>query len=292
MSLPKGSATLTDIWSSASLEARTRVNQPTSGWRFVDFDEIWRYRDLYYFLVRRSIKVRYVQSVLGVGWAVLQPFLTMIVFTVIFGRLAKIDSDGVPYAIFTYTALVPWTYFSRSLTDATGSLTGNISLLNKVYVPRLIMPLASVTSKLVDFAIALSLVFGLMVWFRIAPTPWMVLLPLLVLLMFLTTLGMGAWLSTLAVQYRDVRYGLQFGIQLLMYAAPVVYPVSLVPGQFRLLYALNPMVGVIEGFRAALLGTNPMPWDLLVVGTVTSSIIGVGGIFYFRRMERIFADVA
>ena len=264
---------------------------PSKGLRGVDLRELWQYRDLFYFLVWRDIKASYAQSALGIGWAVIPPLAYMLVFTMVFGRLAKISSDGVPYAIFSYTALVPWTYFSTALTGATGSLIQNSNMLTKIYFPRLIMPLTSVLARLLDFGIALLLVVGLMVWFRSAPTIWALILPLLVLLMMLTAAGLGMWLTALAVQYRDVNYAMSFVVQLLMYAAPVVYPASIIPDQYRLVYGLNPMVGVIEGFRSALLGTNSMPWDLLGVGSISAVVIAISGAVYFRRTERIFADV-
>lgn len=273
-------------------ETPIRVIEPSSGWRLIDFRELWEYRDLFFFLVWRDIKTRYAQSILGVGWAVIQPVFSMIVFTIVFGNLAKVSSDGAPYAIFSYAALVPWTYFSNSLTGASSSLISGSGMITKVYFPRLIIPLAPVLGKLVDFGIAMLLLFGLMIWFQTAPTVWALTLPLLILLMMLTASGLGMWLTALAIQYRDINYGLRFGVQLLMYAAPVVYPASYIPEQYRLLYGLNPMAGVIEAFRAALLGTRPMPWDLLTVGTVTAIVIAISGAFYFRRMERIFADVA
>ena len=267
------------------------VIEPKSGWRFVNLRELWEYRDLFYFLVWRDIKARYAQSVLGVGWAVIQPVFTMIVFTIIFGKLAKIGSDGVPYAIFSFTALVPWIYFSNSLTESTGSLISASNMLGKVYFPRLIIPITPLVSKLVDFGIALLLLFGLMAWFKTIPTIWALTLPLLIILMMLTAAGLGMWLTALAIQYRDIKYGMNFAMRLLMYAAPVVYPASLIPQKYRLLYGLNPMAGVIEGFRAALLGSRPMPWDLITVGSVTAIVFAFTGALYFRRMERIFADV-
>ena len=267
------------------------VIEPPSGWQLVDWRELWHYRDLLYFLVWRDIKTRYAQSILGVGWAVIQPVFTMIVFTVVFGRLANISSDDVPYAIFSYTALVPWTYFAGSLTSSSGSLIGAAGMITKVYFPRLVIPIAPVLAKLLDFAIAMLILLGLMLWFRTPPTIWALTLPLLVLLMMLSAAGMGMWLTALSRQYRDIKYGLNFGVQLLMYASPVVYPASKVPEQFRLLYGLNPMAGVIEGFRSALLGTNPMPWDLLAVGTVVAIVLAISGAMYFGRMERVFADV-
>jgi lipopolysaccharide transport system permease protein len=268
-----------------------RVIEPLSGWRPIDLRELWEYRDLLYFLVWRDIKVRYAQSVLGVGWAVIQPVFLMIVFTIVFGKLAKLSTDGAPQTIFYYTALVPWGYFSTALTDSTSSLIQSASMLTRVYFPRLIMPLVSVLAKLVDFVIAFLLLIGLMLWFRTIPTIWALTLPGLILLMMLTASGLGMWLTALSIQYRDVKYGLNFGVQLMMYAAPIVYPASLIPEQYRLLYGLNPMAGIVEGFRSALLATNPMPWDLLAVGTASAFVIAITGAFYFRRMERTFADV-
>jgi lipopolysaccharide transport system permease protein len=274
------------------VEPPTTVIEPPSGWQLIDLEELWQYRDLFYFLVWRQVKTRYAQSILGIGWAVIQPVFNMIVFTVIFGNMAKIASEGVPYAIFSYTALVPWTYFANSLTQSGSSLISARNMITKVYFPRLIIPLAPVLAKLLDFGIAMLLLFGLMVYFGIAPTIWALALPLLVLLMMLTASGVGMWLTAMAIQYRDVKYALQFGVRILMYASPVVYAASEVPGRFRLLYGLNPMAGVIEGFRAALLGTRGMPWDLLAVGTVSAIVIFLTGALYFKRMERIFADVA
>ena len=265
--------------------------EPKSGWRTIDLGEIWEYRDLLYFLVWRDVKVRYAQSVLGIGWAVIQPVFYMVVFTVVFGRLVKVESDGAPYAVFSYVALVPWTYFANAVGESTGSLVANANMLSKVYFPRVIMPLSTVLAKLVDFAIAMTVLLGLLVWYRIVPTQWVVILPLFVFLAMLISAGLGLWLAALAVQYRDIRYGIAFAIQGMMYLCPVVYPVSLIPEQFRLIYAINPMTGVIEGFRSALLGTTPMPWDLIGIGAVAALVVFVSGSFYFRRMERIFADV-
>jgi lipopolysaccharide transport system permease protein len=276
----------------SQVETPQTVIEPPSGWQLIDLEELWQYRDLFYFLVWRQIKTRYAQSILGVGWAVIQPVFNMIVFTVIFGNMAKIASEGVPYAIFSYTALVPWTYFANSLTQSGSSLISARNMITKVYFPRLIIPLAPVLAKLLDFGIAMLLLFGLMVYFGIAPTIWALALPLLVLLMMLTASGVGMWLTAMAIQYRDVKYALSFGVRILMYASPVVYAASEVPGRFRLLYGLNPMAGVIEGFRAALLGTRSMPWDLLAVGTTSAIVIFLTGALYFKRMERVFADVA
>lgn len=268
------------------------VIQPHPGWRLVNWRELWHYRDMLYFLIRRDIRARYAQSVLGIGWALVQPLFSMIIFTFIFGRIAQVPSDGVPYPIFSYTALVPWTYFANALTDSGSSLVSGASMMSKVYFPRLVLPLAAVIGKLLDFAIALSFLLILMVWFQVFPTGWIIMLPLLVLLMILSTAGAGMWLTALAIQYRDVKYGLNFGVSLLIYASPVIYPISMLPQQYRLLYGLNPMAGVIEGFRSVLLNTSPMPWDLLTVSSIVAIMLFVSGAFYFRRMEKVFADVA
>lgn len=268
------------------------VIQPTSGWRLINWRELFEYRDLFFFLIWRNVKTRYAQSALGVGWAVIQPLFSMVVFTIIFGKLAKISSDGVPYAIFSFAALVPWTYFSGALTQGTTSLVAGANMISKVYFPRMVLPLSAVLGKLVDFGIGMILLFILMACFRVTPNIGILMLPGLILLMILTAAGMAMWLTALAIQYRDVNYAMNFVVQLLMYAAPVVYPASLIPPQYQLLYAVNPMVGVIEGFRSALLGTRPMPWDFLAVGVVAALMIAISGALYFRRREKLFADVA
>lgn len=265
-------------------------NRP--GWQALNLRELWQYRDLLYFLVWRDIKSRYAQSVLGVGWAIIQPVFNMLVFTIIFGNLASVSSDGVPYAIFNFAALVPWTYFANALSGAATSLVTSSSMISKVYFPRLLIPLAPALGKLVDFAIAMAILLLLVVWFQVTPNLNVLALPLLVLIMILAASGAGMWLTALSIQYRDISYALSFIIQMLMFASPVVYPASSVPAQFRLLYGINPMVGVIEGFRSAFLSTNPMPWDLILVAGLSASFLSISGAFYFRRMERIFADVA
>ena len=243
-------------------------------------------------MIWRDIKTRFAQSVLGIGWAVIQPLFSMIVFTVVFGKLARISSDGVPYAIFSYTALVPWTYFSSALSSSTGSLLTASGIMTKVYFPRLIIPLSPVLSKLIDFVIAFLILLGLMFYFGFWITSQIIYLPLFIILMIITASGMGMWLTAMAIQYRDINYGLGFFIQLLMYLAPVVYPLSNVPESFRLIYSLFPMVGVIEGFRSILLQTNPIPWNVILSGSLVSITIFISGAFYFRRMEKYFADVA
>ena len=273
------------------LSTEPRIIDAKTRWGLVALRDLWYYRDLLYFLVWRDIKVRYAQSVLGVGWAVIQPVFLMIVFTLVFGRLARLDSDGAPYAIFSYVALVPWTYFSNALTDSTTSLVQNSALITKVYFPRIILPQSSILSKLIDFTIALGLVIGLLVWYKTVPNVGVAVIPLLVLLMILTAAGLGIWMASLAIQYRDIKYALTFIIQMLMFASPVVYPLNMVPERYQILYSLNPMVGVIEGFRSAFLATNPMPWNLIGIGFCVAIALLVAGTFYFRRNEESFADV-
>ena len=259
--------------------------------RWFNVQEVWAYRDLFYLLVWRDIKTRYAQSVLGIGWAIIQPLFSMVVFTVVFGNMAKISSDGVPYAIFSFSALVPWTYFSGALTAAGGSLLTARGIITKVYFPRIIVPLVAVVAKLWDFVIALIILFGVMAYFGFAPTARTLYLPVIVLLMTLTAAGAGMWLTALSLQYRDIQYSLGFGVQLLMYASPVVYPVSMVPERFRLLYYLNPMASIIEVFRSVLLGTNPIPWQALSIGAGMTFLLVISGSLYFTSMERKFADV-
>lgn len=272
--------------------AKVQVIEPTSGWNLINLGELWQYRDLFYFLVWRDIKVRYAQSALGVGWAVIQPFFFMIAFTIVFGNFVKVKSDEIPYPVFSYIALVPWTYFSSSLVASTGSLIQNTNMLSKVYFPRLALPMSAVAGNLLDFFIAFTIVGGLMAWYGIAPTWWALFTPVLLLIMVLSAAGLGMWLTALAIQYRDVKHALTFVVQLLMFAGPVVYPASTIPDEWRLLYGINPMAGVIEGFRSSMLNSNPMPWDLIWVGALVAISLFVTGAFYFRRMERIFADVA
>ncbi|NOY44890.1 MAG: ABC transporter permease [Deltaproteobacteria bacterium] len=268
------------------------IIEPRRGLKWVDWKELVEYRDLFAFMVWRNIRTRYAQSALGVGWALIQPFFSMLVFTVIFGRLAKVDSNGVPYAIFSFTALVPWTYFANAVTESSSSLVANAHMLSKVYFPRVVLPLASVVARGVDFLIALAFLTVLMVWFGVYPSWNVLILPLLMAVLVLTASGLGLWFTALAIQYRDIAYAMNFIMQLLMYAAPVVYPTTLVPAAVQPWYALNPMVGVIEGFRSALLGTIPMPWEWIGTGALSALLLSVSGLVYFRSRERIFADVA
>jgi lipopolysaccharide transport system permease protein len=282
--------------SSSDSTSQTIVIKPKSGWQLIDWRELIEYRDLFYFLIKRDVLAIYKQTVLGFTWAIIRPVFSMIVFSVIFGGLAKIPSDGIPYPIFSYAALIPWTYFAAAINTSTQSLISGKGIFTKVYFPRLIMPLTPVLSKLVDFAIAFVILFGLMVWYGINPTVNIVFLPILILMMMLTASGIGMWLSAMAIQYRDIPQGVSFLSQLLMYAAPVVWPLSLLRDRFgesaTLLYGIYPMVGVIEGFRSALLGHNPMPWRLIGIGTVTALVMFISGALYFKSKERIFVDVA
>jgi len=267
------------------------VIRPSHGWLSIRFHELWLYRELLYFLTWRDIKVRYKQAALGVAWAVFQPLLTMVIFSVIFGQLAKLPSDGIPYPVFSYVALLPWQLFAGALQRSGVSLVGNSNLLTKVYFPRLIIPFSAVAAGFVDFVIAFAVLLGLMAWFGIKPTWMMVTLPAFVLLAMLSALAVGLWLSALNVQYRDVQQMIPFLIQAWMYASPVAYSTNLVPsGPWRIVYGLNPMAGVIQGFRWALLGAPP-PNELTFLSVAVVCVLLVTGLLYFRRMERTFADV-
>ena len=268
----------------------TRI-APSKGWISLGLKDLWRYRELLFFLAWRDIKVRYKQTALGAAWAVIQPLFTMLVFTLFFGRLAKVPSDGIPYPLFSYTALLPWQLFAYALTESSNSVVANERLITKVYFPRLVVPLASILAGLVDFVIAFTLVIGMMVWYGVRPT-WAVLtLPFFVILAMATAFGVGLWLSALNVQYRDVRYTLNFIVQFWLFASPVAYSSTLVPARWRPFYGLNPMAGVIEGFRWALLGKAQAPGAMLWVSVVVVALVLVGGLYYYRRMEKTFADV-
>jgi lipopolysaccharide transport system permease protein len=269
--------------------------RPSSGWRALDLGELWRYRELLWFLALRDVQLRYKQTALGVAWAVIQPLFTMAVFAVFFGALGKLPSDGQPYALFVLVALLPWQLFAYALTQSSNSLVAEQRLITKVYFPRLIVPIASVLSGLVDFAVAFGLVtIGMVVGiakFGVVLT-WAVLtVPLFVVFALLAALAVGLWLSTLNVQYRDVRYTIPFLTQFWMFLTPIAYPASLVPAAYRPIYGLNPMAGVVEGFRWALLGTAAPDWGLMAVSAAVVLLLLAGGLFYFRRMEQTFADV-
>lgn len=268
------------------------IIEPKKGWQLINFKELLEYKDLFFLMVLRDITVLYKQTVLGFAWAILNPFFTMIVFSIVFGNLAQVPSDGVPYPVFSFAALVPWTYFSQALTNSTNSLINSSGLLSKVYFPRIILPMTPVFAKLADFGIAFVLLVLMMVYFNIWPTINIIYLPLLILLMIMTASGVGMWLSALAIQFRDVKFAITFLVQLLMFAAPVVWSGNMIPNKYRLIYGLYPMAGVIEGFRASLLGKSEMPWDYILVGSISSLVILTTGALYFRKMEKVFADVA
>jgi len=265
--------------------------RPSQGWSALNLRDLWRYRELVFFLTWRDISVRYKQTVLGAAWAIIQPFFTMVVFSVFFGRLGKVPSDGIPYPLFAYCALLPWQLFAFSLTEASNSLVANERLITKVYFPRLAIPLSATLAGLVDFAIAFVVLLGMLIFYDIRPTAAICFLPLFVLLAIVTALGVGLWLSALNVQYRDVRYTIPFLTQVWLFSTPVAYPSSLIPEPWRALYGLNPMAGVVEGFRWALLGTGNAPGPLLAVSVLAALTVFVSGMFYFRRMERTFADI-
>ncbi len=266
--------------------------QPTKGWATLGLKDLWEYRELLYFLAWRDVKIRYKQTILGGLWAIAQPFLTMVVFSLFFGRLAKMPSDGIPYPIFSYAALVPWTFFSTGITKASNSLVGSSNLLKKVYFPRLAMPIASVIAGLVDLALALLVLVLMMLYFGIIPTMNVLWTPVLTLLALAACLGVSFWLAAMNVQFRDVRYTVPFIVQTWMFATPIAYPSSLIGNPFwQLVYALNPMVGVVEGFRWALLGTQTAPVAMIAVSGVAALLMLMSGAYYFRRMERVFADV-
>ena len=264
--------------------------------KFLDLKELLYYKDLLYFFVLRDITVLYKQTILGILWAILNPLFQMVVFSVIFGKLANVPSDGIPYPIFSFSGILPFNYFSQSLSGASLSLVTSTNIFTKIYFPRILIPLTPVLSKLADFSIAFVILIGMMIFYNIIPTWNLVFLPMLILLMILTSMGIGMWLSSLAIQYRDVKFAMGYVTTLLMYAAPVVFPASLIAEKagynIYLLYGLYPMAGVIEGFRSSLLGVNPMPWDLISIGSVSAVILFFTGAFYFKRTERIFADVA
>jgi len=264
--------------------------RPPKKWAPINFSELWHYRELLFSFVARDVKIRYKQTALGFLWAIIQPLFLMVVFTLFFGNLAKIPSEGIPYPLFSFAALIPWTLFAEGLTRSTTSMVSNAGIMTKVYFPRLIMPISGILSPLVDFLIAFVILILMMAYYGFVPTIAIVLLPLFILLAIMTSLAIGLWLSALNVKYRDFQYTIPFLIQLWLFASPVVYPSSLLPAQFRILYGLNPMAGVIEGFRWALLGTNP-PEAMILVSVGVVVLLLVGGLFYFKRMEQYFADV-
>jgi len=274
----------------ANENERVTVIEPVSGWELPDFKELKAYRDLFYFLVWRDIKVLYAQTILGFSWAILNPVVQIIIFSVIFGAVAKVPTGGIPYVLFSTVAIIPWTYMAESMGASSQSLVGGSNMLGKVYFPRIIFPLTPILAKLVDFSISLILIVCVMFYYQVSPTWNLIYLPFLVLLMMVIPAGIGFWLSALAIRYRDVKFAMPFVIRMLIYSAPILYSASAIPEQYRLLYSLNPIVAVIEGYRACLLGM-PMPWEYILPGAVMGGLVLVFGVMYFRRMERVFVDV-
>jgi lipopolysaccharide transport system permease protein len=266
------------------------VIERRSGWQLINLRELIEARDLFYFLVRREIKSTYAQTILGFLWAILQPLIQIVLFSFIFGRVANIQTGGIPYVLFSSVGIVPWTYISTAMTRSSQSLVMGQQMLGKVYFPRLVFPLVPVISRLMDFAISIIIIICVGIYYRVVPTWNILLFPLLVLLMMAQVAGVGMWLSAMAVRFRDVNHAMSFGIRLLIYSAPIVYPLSAVPEKYHLVYSINPIVGSIEGFRACLLGL-PIPWAVMAVGMVVSLVMLISGALYFRRMERIFVDV-
>ncbi len=274
-----------------TIKVPENVIMPTRGWVSLRLGELWKYRELLYFITWRDVKVRYKQAVLGIAWAIIQPLMTMVIFSLIFGQLAKLPSEGLPYPVFIYCGLLPWQLFAGALQKGGTSLVGNAHLITKVYFPRLIIPLSAVAGGLVDFAISFVVLFGLMIYFGIAPSWSILLLPLFVLFTVLTALAVGLWVSALNVHYRDVQHIIPFMVQAWMFISPVAYSVELIPeGLWRILYGINPLTGVIQGFRWALLGGHP-PDELMAVSIIVVGVLLLSGLFYFKRMEKTFADV-
>jgi len=261
-----------------------------TSWTLQDLRELLDYRDLFYFLVWRDIKVLYAQTILGLSWAILQPLIQIIIFTVIFGKIAKLETEGVPYLLFSTLAIIPWTYMSTAMTQSAQSLVTGQNILGKVYFPRIIFPTTAILSKLLDFAISLIIVLVIMIYYQVTPTLNLLYLPFFVLMMIAVPTGIGLWLSALAIRYRDVKFAMTFGIRMLMYTAPIVYSAATIPEAYRILYSLNPIVGVIEGFRSSLLGTT-MQWEFIIPGIVTTLVVLISGALYFKKMEKVFVDV-
>lgn len=266
------------------------IIEPISGWQLLDFKELRQYRDLFFFLVWRDIKVLYAQTILGFTWAILQPCIEILIFSVVFGKVAKISTEGIPYVLFATVAIIPWTYMSKAASASSDSLVSGQNMLGKIYFPRLIFPITPVLAKMVDFAISMVIILAVVFYYRVAITWNILLFPLFTLQMMAVAAGIGLWLSAMAIRFRDVKFAMPFAIRMLMYTAPIVYSAAAIPETYRILYSMNPLVGVIEGFRSCFLGT-PMPWQFIWPGMVTTSVLLVGGLFYFKRMERVFVDV-
>jgi len=275
---------------SEEFSAKETIIEPPKGWQMVDIKELLAFKDLWFFLVKRDIKVLYAQTILGFAWAILNPLIQIVVFTIIFGRVAQLDTGGVPYFLFSAVAIIPWTYMSDAMSSSSQSLVGGAGMLGKIYFPRIIFPLTPVTAKLVDFSISLILLIGVMIYYKVMPNWNFIYLPLFLLMMVCVPAAIGFWLSSLAIRFRDVRFAMAFALKMLIYSAPILYSADQIPEEWRFWYSLNPIVGVIEGFRACLLG-SPVPWDYILPGTITGLLLLASGAMYFRRMERVVVDV-
>ena len=273
-----------------SKKTAVTVIKPASGWQAINLKELVEYRDLFLFMVWRDIKVLYAQTILGFSWAIMQPVIQIIIFTIIFGKVAKISTDGIPYVLFSTVGIIPWTYMSQSISMSSQSLVAGQHMLGKVYFPRLLFPIIPILSKLVDFGIAMLLVIGVNIYFRVLPTWNLLLLPFFIFLMMGVSAGVGMWLSALAIRFRDVKHAMPFAIRMLMYTAPVVYSASSIPEKYRIIYSINPFVAVIEGLRSCLLGTQ-FSWLFICPGIITGTLLLISGVLYFLRMERVFVDV-
>lgn len=274
---------------SGAYRERKTIIHPYSDW-WLNWKELKEYKDLFYFLVWRDIKVLYAQTILGFSWAILQPLIQIIIFTFVFGKVAKIDTEGIPYVLFTSVAIIPWTYMSQAMTKSSESLVAGQNMLGKIYFPRIIFPLTPVLAKLVDFVISIGIIIIIMFYYKVSVTWRILLLPLFLLVMVLTTASAGFWLSAMAIRFRDVKHAMPFVIRMLMYTAPIVYSASSIPDNYRIYYSLNPLVSVIEGIRSSLLGL-PFNWNYIIPGAMISLLLFASGLIYFNRMERIFVDV-
>ena len=273
-----------------SLSDSLTIIKPRSGWQIIDIKELKDYRDLFFFLVWRDIKVLYAQTILGFSWAILQPLIQIVIFTIIFGKVARVSTDDIPYFLFSTVAIIPWTYMSQAMTQSSQSLVAGQKMLAKVYFPRIIFPMTPILARMVDFGISIVIIMVVMIYYRILPTLNLLFLPLFLVMMMATPLGIGLWLSALAIRFRDVKHAMPFVVRMLIYTAPIVYSATAIPETYRFIYSLNPIVGVIEGFRSCLLGTA-VPWTYIWPGIISTFILLISGALYFRRMERVFVDV-
>jgi len=273
-----------------SQNSKITIIEPRSGWEMIDFRELKEYLGLIYFMVWREIKVLYAQTILGFSWAILQPLTQIVIFTIVFGKVAKVSSEGIPYFLFSSVAIIPWTYMSQSMTQSSQSLVVGQHMLGKIYFPRLIFPLTPVLARLVDFMFSILIILCVLIYYHVLPTSNLLFLPVFLTFMVSIPAGIGMWLSALAIRFRDVKHAMPFVVRMLIYSAPIVYSAASIPEKYRIIYSLNPIVGVIEGFRACLLGT-PIIWSYVFPGMITAIILCITGGLYFKRMERFFVDV-